>query len=109
MKLIIAGGRDYQLQDNDYKKLNELASVFLITEVVSGGCSGVDKCGEAWAALKDIKVTRFPANWQVHGKAAGPIRNKQMAEYADMLITFKGGVGTQNMIRQVKENNLVVI
>ena len=40
-----------------------------------------------------------------HDKAAGPIRNRQMAEYADYLIAFWDGEsrGTRNMIETMKK------
>lgn len=103
MKLIIAGGRDYQLSDADYGLLDELRlSRFVapIEEVVSGGASGADECGEAWAKLREIPVRRFPADWKTHGKAAGPVRNKAMAQYADAVALFPGGRGTNSMYQE---------
>ncbi|CAK0743163.1 DUF2493 domain-containing protein [Azospirillaceae bacterium] len=94
MKLIIAGGRDYIFNEHDVKKLNAIPG---ITEVVSGGATGADACGEKWAAYRKLPVKRFPAEWDKHGRAAGPLRNKQMAEYADAVALFPGGRGTQNM------------
>jgi hypothetical protein len=46
MKLIIAGGRDYKFTKSDLEKLDSIEG---ITEVVSGGARGADKCGEIWA------------------------------------------------------------
>jgi hypothetical protein len=53
-------------------------------------------------------VKEFPANWVEHGRAAGPIRNGQMADYADALIAVWDGKskGTGNMINQARENRL---
>jgi hypothetical protein len=62
-----------------------------IEQVVSGGASGVDTAGENFANIVDIEIERFPADWNTHGKAAGPIRNKQMAEYADALLLIWDG------------------
>ena len=44
-------------------------------------------------------------------RSAGPIRNKQMAEYADTLFAFWDGKsrGTKNMIDLAKKKNLHVI
>jgi hypothetical protein len=58
--------------------------------------------------IKDLK--RFPADWDTHGRAAGVIRNKQMAEYGDMLIAFWDGEskGTKNMIDTSKKLGLLV-
>jgi len=94
MKLIIAGGRDYVFNSEDIKRLDSITG---ITEVVSGCASGADHHGEKWAESKDIPIKKFPAEWGKFGNSAGPIRNKQMAEYADAVALFPGGRGTQNM------------
>lgn len=82
-----------------------------ITEVVSGCARGVDLLGEAWAKGAGIPVTRFPAIWEVHGKAAGAIRNQQMAEYAKALVAIWDGKspGTKDMIRKAKARGLKVV
>lgn len=61
------------------------------TEVVSGGCRGIDREGVSVAGLHDIPISVFPADWKKHGRAAGPIRNKEMACYADSLILIWDG------------------
>lgn len=94
MRLIIAGGRDYRLSAADFARLDTILGV---TEVVSGACRGVDQDGEAWAAGWGLPVKRFPADWKTHGKAAGPLRNRQMAQYADAVALFPGGIGTASM------------
>ena len=97
MKLIIAGGRDYRLTSRDYDRLQELWREFDVSEIVSGMCSGVDECGEYFAHTMNLPVVGFPADCKTHGKAAGPIRNREMAEYADAVALFPGGRGTQSM------------
>ena len=97
MKTIIAGGRDYT--HFDYRDLDRLARM-TITEVVTGKCKGADKEGENWAKDHDIPIKEFPADWDKHGKAAGPIRNRQMAEYADAVVLFPGGRGTNSMAKE---------
>ncbi len=98
MKLIIAGGRNYRLTSMDIAMLDLLK----ITEVVSGGATGADASGESYAGSRGYPVKRFPADWKAHGKAAGPIRNRQMAEYADGVALFPGGRGTESMHREAK-------
>ena len=108
MKVIIAGGRDHSLTPCEITELEMQAGSIPITEVVSG-CSrkdaanaakrGVDAEGARWARRKSIPVEYFPAKWGGLGRAAGPLRNLQMAEYADALIAIRGGVGTTNMVK----------
>ena len=109
MKTIIAGGRAYQLTNRDCLFLDEQAHELPITEVVTGRAKGADKGGEEWANGRHIKVTPFPADWDKHGKSAGPIRNGEMAKYADVLIAFPGGNGTADMIDQAVESGLKVL
>jgi len=108
MKLIIAGGRDYHLTSEDYGLLDRIHEAQPITRVVSGSAKGADECGEKWAKIKGIPVSGFIADWKQHGKKAGPMRNRRMAEYADALAAFPGGRGTANMIEEARARNLQI-
>jgi len=108
MKLIVAGGRGYHLTQADYLRLNEIHVKTRILTLVSGGASGADADGEEWARRLYIPIRRFPADWKAHGKAAGPIRNRQMAEYADAVVLFPGGRGTENMYQEAKKAGLEI-
>jgi len=111
MKLIIAGGRNF----TNYQKLKQTCDHLLQNqtniEIVSGAYyKGADKLGEQYAKERGYKITQFPANWNKYGKAAGPKRNQQMANYADALIAFWDGKskGTKNMIDLAKQGGLKV-
>jgi hypothetical protein len=104
MKTIIAGGRDYQLNHDDVKFLSSL----LITEVVSGGATGADRGGEAFAQAKGIPIKVFKADWDKHGRAAGPIRNREMAQYADAVVLFPGGKGTASMMKEATRAGIII-
>lgn len=100
MRVIIAGPRDfYPHYDHVDRVVKE--SGFEITEVVSGDAEGVDYRGEQWAKKNSIPVKHFPADWKRLGKAAGPVRNGEMAKYADAAIliwTEEPTPGTSNML-----------
>lgn len=105
MKVIIAGSRsieDYSLVVKTIKN-----SGYDITEVVSGCAIGPDLLGEQWARYKGLPITEIPANFGKYGKAAGPYRNKKMAEYADAAIIIWDGEsrGTRNMIENMIRRN----
>ena len=108
MKTIIAGSRDMTPTLEDVRTLNKFLTS--ISEVVSGEAKGADKFGEDWAKAHGIPLKKFPAEWAKYGRAAGPIRNKQMAEYADQLVAFlyPDSRGTANMIKQAKKLGLKV-
>jgi predicted Rossmann fold nucleotide-binding protein DprA/Smf involved in DNA uptake len=111
MRVIIAGGIDF----DDYQSLCLICDYMLSNkslediEIVSGNASGADKLGEKYAKDRGYTLKNFPADWSL-GKKAGPIRNRQMANYADALICFWDGnsKGTNNMIQEAKKLGLKV-
>jgi hypothetical protein len=109
MKLIVAGGRDYILTDSDKEFLNDFHNDNNIELLIHGGCSGVDNCAGDWAKSKNIPVKIFPADWKKHGKAAGPLRNREMAKHADAVILFPGGRGTASMKSEAEKAVIQVI
>ena len=101
MRLIIAGSRTLTFNISGMQDIidNLIPLDIDITEIVCGGADGIDTSGGHWAEFQTIKVMNFPANWIEHGKAAGPIRNAQMADYADALLLIWDGQsrGSSNM------------
>ncbi len=113
MRIIVAGGRYF----NDYELLKQRLDFFLsfkfITEdieIVSGKATGADTLGERYARENGYPVKEFYAQWNTHGKRAGYLRNKDMAEYATHCVCFWDGEskGTQHMIQLAKEYNLPI-
>lgn len=121
MKLIIAGGRDFQ----DYDLLEKECKIFIAEQtflkdgnvlglnasditIISGKALGADLLGERFASKYGFEILEFPADWDSHGKAAGPIRNAEMAKNATHCICFWDGSsrGTKNMIENCKKFNL---
>ena len=112
MKVIVAGSRDITSY-TIVKQVIESALVAFkgrIGEVVSGGARGVDTLGERYAKEMRVPVKLFMADWNTNGKAAGYIRNGEMADYADALIAVWDGVskGTGHMIDQARQRHLRV-
>ena len=99
MKTIIAGSRTITNYEFFKKIMDQCPWKSEITEVVTGKCKGVDTLGERWADEKGLPKKPFPADWNKFGDAAGPIRNEEMAKYADaaIIIHREGSRGTQNM------------
>jgi hypothetical protein len=69
------------------------------TEIVSGGAKGVDASAEWFAEVGKRPFKLFPADWDKHGKSAGPLRNREMAQYGDALLLIWDGKspGSANM------------
>lgn len=109
-RIIIAGSRDVEdvqivvsaLIDSGFIQIGERKSEI---EIVSGGARGVDSVGEYIAKVNGFNVRVFPADWKTHGKAAGPIRNEQMGDYADFLVAVRkdNSRGTTHMINYMKK------
>lgn len=116
MKLIIAGGRDF----NDYTLLRSKLDHLLQNiptdniEIVSGGARGADSLGEQYANGRGIKVKQFTPEWKnpdgTVNRAAGHIRNRKMGDYADTLVAFWDGQskGTKGMIDYAIKKGLSV-
>lgn len=106
MRTIIAGSRT--LNRYEYVLAAAARCGFPITELVSGTAPGIDRLGERWAAEHGIPARRFPANWALHGKVAGYLRNGEMADYAEALIAIWDGVsrGTAHMIAMARKRGL---
>ncbi len=109
-RLVVAGCRNY----NNYFKLSREIKKFLKSIdkdyaiiIVSGGATGADTLGEKFAAKHNLKVERYPAEWNIYGKSAGPRRNSQMAKISDGVIVFWDGKshGTKSMIECAKKEN----
>ncbi len=100
MKVIIAGSREIEDYDALLKTIQD--ADLDITEVVSGGCRGVDFMGEQWAQENAIPVRQFVADWAMYGRMAGELRNREMAQYADALILLWDGKspGASCMLRE---------
>ena len=115
MRVLVCGGRDF----NDYNLLSSyLVELFvkslLVPEdvtIISGHARGADKLGEQFANANECKLSIFPADWEKYGKGAGHIRNQQMIDEGkpDLVVAFKGGKGTADMIRRAKKAGLPVI
>jgi len=118
MIVIICGGRSYVFTHEHRTWLDALHEQELITCVVTGGATGADAEGDAWARCRGIDRVIFPANWKGRGKSAGPVRNTAMLAFIQWLarrtphdvavIAFPGGSGTRNMVRQGQDASLRV-
>lgn len=111
MKVIIAGSRTINDMRIVHGAVEDSGWFDEITEVVSGKePDGVDMLGEALADQFDIPIKPFPADWTKYGRAAGPIRNRQMANYADALILVWDGKssGSKSMLFEAQKRNLKI-
>ena len=118
-RIIIAGSRQFSDYEKMLKTLDELGVHLINTidpvEIISGHALGADTLGEKFAKAYNYPLKLFPADWKKYDRAAGPIRNEQMAKYAaeanrGILIAFPIGEskGTRNMIKLAQQYGLEV-
>lgn len=70
-----------------------------INYIVSGNARGVDSVGEAFAKKQNIDLICAPANWGKNGRAAGPMRNEELARIARGLsLTWPGTYGEVHLL-----------
>lgn len=94
--------------DEDLKALSTVKyPYYTVEEIVSGVAYGADHLGEVMAGMYGIPVRRFNADWKTHGKSAGMIRNREMADYADVLYLVWDGksTGSKNMKDEMIKRN----
>jgi len=121
MRVIIAGSRDFnsfELLEFEviriFKKLK--AEGYFTTRnditIVSGTARGADQLGEKFAEKYNLKLERFPADWDKFGKSAGYKRNQQMSTFAKedngVCICFwnQTSKGTKHMIDIANKDGL---
>lgn len=108
MRVLVCGSRYF----NDYELLERTLDDYPITDIIEGEARGADALARLYGERRGIPVLRFPADWNEHGKAAGPIRNKQMLVDGnpDFVVAFRGpnSRGTQNMIDQTNKAKIAL-
>lgn len=120
--VIISGGREYGRKKYFFSVLDGVHKKYGIALVKHGACNaktivgfeykgmtGADALAQAWADERGVPVKPFPADWKNLSKAAGPIRNREMAASgADLCLLFPGESGTRDMCRTADEFSIPV-
>lgn len=113
MRTLICGSRTFKYLD----VMDALMSTIPCDGViVVGGATGADQLGKEWAEKwpEYRTVEEYPARWDLHGKAAGPIRNQQMLDSGiDHCVAFvdkplEESRGTADMVKRCLNANVPV-
>lgn len=114
--VVVTGGRRYRDSAVIYKALHAVAAdQGGEISLYHGGCTGADALAAQWASEYGINCVCWPANWQAYGRAAGPIRNREMLTAAlangtaCALLAFPGGRGTASAIHSAQSLGIPVI
>jgi hypothetical protein len=110
MRLLVCGSRDWSDRRAVYQILDELQP----RVIISGACSGADTIAADYARASGVDLIEMPAEWRRHGRAAGPIRNREMlGQSPDLVVAFhpdiKTSKGTRDMVRQAERAGVPVV
>lgn len=112
-RVIVCGSRTIKDKEFVFAKLDILTKNLTNPIIITGAAEGVDKLAEDWAFSRGLHNHRFHAEWDKHGKAAGPMRNRDMAIHAAerdpaycIAIWDGKSAGTENMIDTARKFKL---
>ena len=109
MKVAVVGSRLLNVPDLQKYLPHQL------TEIVSGGAAGVDRCAREYAQQNQIPLTEFLPQYDRYRRAAPIKRNEQLVAYADCVIAFwdgqsKGSLSSiQYALRAHKELHVYIL
>lgn len=111
MRVLVCGGRDFSDKVAGWGWLQAVHLKRGITTLIEGGATGADALAASWAVVEGVPIEQFPADWETHGRAAGPIRNQRMIDEGkpDIVVAFPGGRGTADMVRRAEKAGIKVI
>ena len=108
-RLLVTGSRNLtgeRAQSGMYHALNAMTALLDVDPhditLIHGGARGADTLADRAGRQLGMRIEPHPADWQAHGRAAGPIRNRQMVDLgADLCLGFPLGTskGTWNCMR----------
>lgn len=112
MKILVTGGRDYYEDDTVFATLRAVHNLHgdNVTLIV-GDAKGADLYARRAGFGFNWTMRIFAADWDAHGKAAGPTRNTQMIEEGQpqLCFAFPGGKGTADCVQKCHRAGIPVI
>lgn len=107
MRILVCGGRKYEDADHVYRVLAEYCRGPVT--IVHGAALGADALAVKAAQKLRYPIEGYPADWKLHHKLAGPIRNAEMIDSGvDLVIAFAGGAGTRDTVRRAEKAQIPV-
>lgn len=106
---IVTGGRDFFDESGLFFRLDMIHPPPVL--LVQGGARGADRLALAWAKSRGVDYDTVEADWSEYGRAAGPIRNREMLKkYQDraFVVYFPGGAGTKNCVKTAEKLGIPV-
>lgn len=113
-KVLVCGDRNWKDKEYLFGILDGIREFYGTTQIIEGCARGADSLAEKWSFENYIPNRHFPADWDQYGKAAGPIRNRQMLKEGkpDMVVAFHASLnnskGTKDMVNISRKEGLPV-
>lgn len=110
MRVLVTGSRNFTNTKLMYNALSSIQNNDIT--LVHGGCKGADKIAEKIGEELGFQIEEHLADWDKHGKSAGPIRNIEMLNSGiDLVLAFPIGEsrGTRNCIKKAVDKSIPVI
>jgi hypothetical protein len=105
--VVITGGRDFKDRQFVWDTMDAQAVILGIEQVVNGRApTGVDQFVHEWCKERGVPERPYPADWDTHEQAAGPIRNQEMIDSEpeiERCLVFPGHTGTTDMARRCRK------
>lgn len=109
MRILFCGDRNWSDYDSVLETMRSYKNNSGLVTVIEGEARGADTLARIAGEELGLTVVKYPADWDRHGKAAGPIRNQQMLDEGqpDMVVAFHNNInnskGTRDMITRAKK------
>lgn len=99
MRVAVIGSRGMEVRDLE-KYLPEN-----VTEILSGGAKGIDRCARTYALTHGIAFTEYLPEYERYGRAAPLKRNMEIIKRAELVLAFWDGKshGTKFVIDNCKK------
>ena len=109
--LMVTGSRRH----NDWGLIRSVLDMFVQDYghpnlVIHGDANGADTFAQIWAQNNHLPIRKYPAEWHIHGKKAGPMRNTEMVNVATHCYAFplEDSKGTWDAVKKAKEKGIIV-
>lgn len=122
MKILVTGDRNWKKASVIREVLSFVSEQVKSDETIAliqGGTGGADEIACRVGFQLGFMVSTFPADWNKHGKKAGPIRNREMlnlldGEEQELILAFhddlfSGSKGTRDCVIEAKKRRKPVV
>jgi len=115
LRVLICGDRNWGNNTMIENVIDNLIEEHGPIIIIHGDARGADRIAHMMAHKKGCEIRPFPAQWHIHGRAAGPLRNQQMLDEGNpsMVIAFHNDItnskGTKDMVARAEKAGIPTV